>query len=67
MDIRKKNHDNEIIAPLKNKWMICKPEEEVRQKYICPNPECQQSLGLKPYDELLRAHKCPFCKSKFQE
>ena len=41
--------------------------KQMRQKYICPNPECQQSLGLKPYDELLRAHKCPFCKSKFQE
>ena len=35
MDRRKKNNDKEIFAPLKNKWMICKPEEEVRQKYIC--------------------------------
>lgn len=24
-----------IFAPLKNKWLINKPEEEVRQKYIC--------------------------------
>lgn len=27
--------DNKIFAPLKNKWLILKPEEEVRQKYIC--------------------------------
>jgi type I restriction enzyme M protein len=26
---------NEIFAPLKNKWLVKKPEEEVRQKYIC--------------------------------
>ena len=27
--------DNKIFAPLKNKWLVNKPEEEVRQKYIC--------------------------------
>ena len=27
--------DNKIFAPLKNKWLVYKPEEEVRQKYIC--------------------------------
>ncbi len=27
--------DNIIFAPLKDKWLIKKPEEEVRQKYIC--------------------------------
>ena len=27
--------DNKIFAPLKNKWLMYKPEEEVRQKYIC--------------------------------
>jgi len=27
--------DNKIYAPLKNKWLVLKPEEEVRQKYIC--------------------------------
>lgn len=27
--------DNKIYAPLKGKWLITKPEEEVRQKYIC--------------------------------
>lgn len=27
--------DNKIFAPLKNKWLVLKPEEEVRQKYIC--------------------------------
>lgn len=26
---------NEIFAPLKGKWLVKKPEEEVRQKYIC--------------------------------
>lgn len=35
MDIQKSNNDKEIYAPLKNKWLIMKPEEEVRQKYIC--------------------------------
>ena len=27
--------DNKIYAPLKSKWLVLKPEEEVRQKYIC--------------------------------
>lgn len=27
--------DNKIYAPLKEKWLVLKPEEEVRQKYIC--------------------------------
>lgn len=27
--------DNKIFAPLQNKWLILKPEEEVRQEYIC--------------------------------
>ena len=35
MDIQKRNNDKEIYAPLKNKWLVMKPEEEVRQKYIC--------------------------------
>ena len=26
---------NKIYAPLKDKWLVMKPEEEVRQKYIC--------------------------------
>ena len=26
---------NRIFAPLKNKWLVYKPEEEVRQRYIC--------------------------------
>ena len=33
MDIQIK--DNKIFAPLKAKWLILKPEEQVRQKYIC--------------------------------
>lgn len=35
MDIQKRNNDKEIYAPLKDKWLVYKPEEEVRQKYIC--------------------------------
>ena len=27
--------DNKIFAPLKDKWLVYKPEEVVRQKYIC--------------------------------
>ena len=27
--------DNKIYAPLKGKWLVLKPEEEVRQTYIC--------------------------------
>ncbi len=27
--------DNKIFSPLKDKWLVNKPEEEVRQKYIC--------------------------------
>lgn len=33
MDIQIEN--NKIFAPLKNKWLVNKPEEQVRQKYIC--------------------------------
>ena len=35
MDIQTRNNNKEIFAPLKNKWLNNKPEEEVRQKYIC--------------------------------
>lgn len=27
--------DNKIYAPLKDKWLVLKPEEAVRQRYIC--------------------------------
>ena len=33
MDIQIEN--NKIFAPLKDKWLVNKPEEQVRQKYIC--------------------------------
>lgn len=33
MDIQIEN--NKIFAPLKDKWLVIKPEEQVRQKYIC--------------------------------
>ena len=26
---------NQIFSPLNNKWLICTPEEEIRQKFIC--------------------------------
>ncbi|MBQ9525508.1 MAG: type I restriction enzyme HsdR N-terminal domain-containing protein [Bacteroidaceae bacterium] len=26
---------NKIYVPLKDKWLVMKPEEEVRQRYIC--------------------------------
>jgi type I restriction enzyme M protein len=35
MEVQRRNNDKEIFAPLKNKWLVYKPEEEVRQKYIC--------------------------------
>ncbi len=35
MDIQRRNNNKEIYAPLKGKWLVMKPEEEVRQKYIC--------------------------------
>lgn len=38
MEIQKDN--NKIYAPLKNKWLVLKPEEEVRQKYICRLVDC---------------------------
>lgn len=38
MEIQKDN--NKIYAPLKNRWLILKPEEEVRQKYICRLVDC---------------------------
>lgn len=27
--------ENKIFAPLKDKWLVLKPEEKVRQEYIC--------------------------------
>ena len=33
MEVQIKN--NKIFAPLKDKWLVLKPEEEVRQKYVC--------------------------------
>lgn len=33
MDLRIEG--NKIYAPLKDKWLVMKPEEEVRQRYIC--------------------------------
>lgn len=35
MEIQKRNNDKEIFAPLKDKWLVNRPEEEVRQKFIC--------------------------------
>lgn len=27
--------DGKIFCPLKNAWLVAKPEEKVRQRYIC--------------------------------
>ena len=27
--------DGKVFCPLKNKWLVAKPEEKVRQRYIC--------------------------------
>lgn len=35
MDIETRNNNHEIFAPLKGKWLVNKPEELVRQRYIC--------------------------------
>ena len=35
MEVQRRNNDKEIYAPLKDKWLVMKPEEEVRQRYIC--------------------------------
>lgn len=35
MEIQTRNNKHEIFAPLKDKWLVNKPEEQVRQKYIC--------------------------------
>ena len=35
MECKVKVKDNKIFAPLKDKWLVKKPEEEVRQKYVC--------------------------------
>ena len=35
MAVQKRNNGREIYAPLKDKWLVAKPEEEVRQVFIC--------------------------------
>ncbi len=35
MKIEIKLKNNKIFAPLKDKWLVCTPEEKVRQTYIC--------------------------------
>lgn len=35
MEVQISDNGKEIYAPLKKKWLVYKPEEEVRQKYIC--------------------------------
>lgn len=27
--------ENKIYSPIRDKWLVCTPEEEVRQKYVC--------------------------------
>ncbi len=33
MEIKKES--NQIYSPIRDKWLVLKPEEEVRQKYVC--------------------------------
>lgn len=33
-NIEVQEKDGKIFCPLKNKWLVAKPEERVRQKYI---------------------------------
>ncbi len=35
MNCKIQTKENKVYAPLKEKWLVLKPEEEVRQKYIC--------------------------------
>lgn len=35
MNYKVKINGNKVFAPLKNKWLVLKPEEKVRQEYIC--------------------------------
>lgn len=35
MSLKVENKDNKIFAPLLGKWLVTKPEEKVRQEYIC--------------------------------
>ena len=43
--------ENKIYAPLKDKWLVVKPEEEVRQRYIC---RLVDSYDLKQMDQELK-------------
>lgn len=52
MDIETRNNNHEIFAPLKDKWLVNKPEEQVRQKYIC---RLVDSYGFR----LSLARSCP--------
>lgn len=45
--------DNKIYAPLKDKWLIVKPEEEVRQRYICRLVD-SYGYNLKQMDQELK-------------
>lgn len=44
---------NKIFAPLKDKWLVLKPEEEVRQRYICRLVE-SYGYDLKQMDQELK-------------
>lgn len=45
--------DNKIYAPLKDKWLVLKPEEEVRQRYICRLAD-SYGYDLKQMDQELK-------------
>lgn len=51
MDVRIEG--NKIYAPLKGNWLVIKPEEEVRQRYICRLVDCY-GYDLKQMDQELK-------------
>lgn len=46
---------NQIYSPLKDKWLVLKPEEEVRQRYICRLAD-SYGYDLKQMDQELKVN-----------
>lgn len=42
-------------------------DEDLRKRYVCPNPECRHYLGQTPYDVLRQNKSCVYCKCKYKE
>ena len=58
--------DNKIFAPLKDKWLVLKPEEEVRQRYICRLVE-SYGYDLKQMEQELKVTNLNFSLSCTQK